>query len=50
MWARITHSWPDGGETEIEVGTDAPAYPDAAAECVARVIDLWRATCATEDE
>lgn len=49
MWARITHHWPDGSETELEVGTDSPAYPDAARECVARVIDLYRETCQAQE-
>lgn len=50
MWARITHTWENGSETELEVGTDSPAYPDAAAECVARVLDLYRATCQGESD
>lgn len=45
MWARIRHEYADGATTELEVGTDSPAYPDAAAECVARVLDMWRAAC-----
>ena len=45
MWARVTVTFADGSETECEVGTDTAAYPDAARECVARVIDLYRETC-----
>ena len=50
MWARITHTWETGAETEFEVGTDTPAYPDAAAECVARVLDMYRTCIGVSDE
>jgi hypothetical protein len=45
MWAQITHRWADGTEIELEVGSDEAAYPDVVSELVARVIDLYRATC-----
>jgi hypothetical protein len=50
MWARIRHEWTDGQITELEVGSDIGAYPDQAAECVARVLDMWRVTCANESD
>lgn len=49
-WARITHRWPDGSETQVEVGTDTAGYPDVMRELVARVSDLWGVTCQGEDE
>jgi hypothetical protein len=45
MWARIVHTYPDGSTTRLEIGHSGPTYPDAAAECVARVLDMWREVC-----
>lgn len=50
MWATINHEYPGGGSTKLEVGSNDPAYPDAAAEMVARVLDMWRECIATETE
>ena len=50
MYVRVTHQWADGTATELEVGTDMPAYPDEAAECVARALDMWRACIAASSD
>jgi hypothetical protein len=47
--ASIRHEWADGSATEMFVDLDEN-FPDAAAEVVARVIDLYRAACTDEAE
>ena len=46
---RIHHWFEDGTHTQVEVKVDSN-YPDAMAEAVARVRDLWREVCADGDE
>lgn len=47
--ARIVHHYDDETCTDLSFEVDA-SYPDACAEAVARVLDLWRVTCAASDE
>ena len=44
----ITHTWPDGSVTELQVSTE-DGYPDAMAEGVATIVKLWRETCQAHD-
>ena len=39
--ARITQHFSDDVDLMVEVEVDE-CFPDAVAECVARVLDLWR--------
>lgn len=47
--ALIVHTFADGSKTHCEIQIKA-SYPDAMSEAVARVRDLWRETCAADDE
>lgn len=47
--AKIQHRWPDGTTTTVTIKAKA-SYPDACAEATARVLDLYRATCAADVE
>lgn len=48
--AKIVHRYSDGSSDEVVFQLDA-SYPDACAEAVARVTDLFRAVCEdTEDD
>lgn len=47
-WARMIYRWPDGSEAEMEVGTDAAAFPDVLAELVHEVSRLYKVACQDE--
>jgi hypothetical protein len=46
--ASIIHRYPDGSSDKCSFEIDS-SYPDACAEAVARVVDLFRAACQDDE-